>query len=97
MFSVHTVLLTYAISATLPVEAAACPFSRTALLDDIVQRLPAASVIAAVEPASTNVSLGDGVGVGVWVGKGSLPAFHPDPVQLNHRSLVFSVHTVLLT
>ena len=80
--------------------AAAFPFSRTALADDIVQRLPAASVIAAVEPARTTVSLGDavgvgvgvgglasvldGVGVGVGTGKGLAPALHADPVHLYH-------------
>ena len=49
-------------------------------MDDIVQRLPAASVIAAVEPARTTVSLGDAV----MAGTGSLPALHPDPVQLHY-------------
>lgn len=38
------------LSATLTLNAAACPFSKTALVDDIVRRLPAASASAVVEP-----------------------------------------------
>jgi hypothetical protein len=64
----------------LALNAAAFPFSRTELVDDIVQTLPAASVIAPVEPARTTVSLGDAV----MAGTGSLPALYPDPVQLYH-------------
>jgi hypothetical protein len=45
----------------LALNAAACPFFRTASVDDIVQWTPLASVIAPFEPASTMVSSGDGV------------------------------------
>jgi hypothetical protein len=76
---------------TLAVYAAAFPFSRTALVDDIVQRLPAASVIAPVEPARTMVSLGDAL----TAGTGSLPALHPDPVQLYHCDESLRIFDVL--
>jgi hypothetical protein len=43
----------------LALNAAACPFFRTASVDDIVQWTPLASVIAPFEPASTMVSSGE--------------------------------------
>jgi hypothetical protein len=49
----------------LALNAAACPFSRTALVDDIVQVLPLVSMIAAPSPAVTIEPFGDGVDVEV--------------------------------
>src|SRR6185437_18394 len=56
---------------TRPVVVSAAPLTATWPPLVMVQALPAASVIAALEPASTTVLLGDATGAGVGVGTGT--------------------------